>query len=590
MKIALCQINTTVLDFKGNKEKIINSIKRVHKDGANFAVFPELCITGYPPKDYLEYDHIIEKSNNVAQDIHNEVLKLSGDFTAIIGMPTKAPSGKGEDYEIANTTTKTGTKPLYNSAVVLNNKCKYPDTVHKRLLPDNDEFNESRYFTPYNPHESVVPLQTANGMNYGVLVCHDAWNDVTFWDDKILYYAGPVYKTMMNKPKVIFVINASPYTKTKPAFREKMFSLLAKRHNVAFVYVNQVGGNDGLVFDGNSFVMGKHGATLMRCEGFKEDEAIFEMGEWHKALPLYQDNETVQLRNIRKALVLGLKDYMRKTAGFTKVIVGNSGGIDSAVTLALCAEAIGPKNVISVSMPSTYSSDGSIRDAEQLAKNLGIKNHHLIPINAVHNEFNKNIRDRFAYRNHAQIAPNNIADENIQARIRGNILMWLSNAMNGALVVTTGNKSEVAVGYSTLYGDMCGGFNLLLDVSKMMVYDLAEDINTTHLEDSKPFSLVPVEIIKKEPSAELREGQVDQDSLPPYKILDKIIEMFIEDKLWADQIAEKTGYDLVLVKKVVSLIVKNEFKRQQAAPGVKVTSKAFSAFVRQMPIAAKVEM
>lgn len=542
MKVALAQINTVVGDLKGNSFKIIKNIERARQSGADLIVFPELSITGYPPKDLIEHKWFVRKNRKYLETIATHCI----DIAAIVGFVDFAPEMPG--------------KKLYNSAALLQNR-KIKSIHNKTLLPTYDVFDEGRYFASA---KSVCPA-IINGKKIGISICEDIWNDELYWGRFREYPADPIEALAKEGIELLVNISCSPFTLNKRELKLKMFQNTVKRYSVPLIHVNHVGGNDSLIFDGWSFVMNPKGEILCQTTDFNEDFALYDFatgsGEIHPCTSL-------KCERLHQALILGISDYVKK-CGFKKVIVGLSGGIDSSLVAALAAEALGSENVFGISMPSRFSSQGSLDDAKELALNLGIK-YKVIPIETVFEAYLDTLSSDFAGTNF------NIAEENIQARIRGNILMALSNKF-GYLVLSTGNKSELAVGYCTLYGDMSGGLAVISDVPKTLVYELCSYMN----EKKK---IIPESVMTKPPSAELRPNQKDTDSLPEYEVLDPIIKGYVEDHQSISEIASSLSLDKKLVHKIIDMIDKNEYKRRQAAPGLKVTGRAFGDGWR-MPIA-----
>ncbi len=539
MKIAMAQVNPVVGDLNYNAGKVEKYTKQLKSKGADLIIFPELCLTGYPPKDLLLRNDFLEA---VQKTFYQQILPVSKGTAVLVGMPTYAENG------------------IHNSAVLLQGG-KTIGTFHKTLLPDYDIFDESRYFIP-SPHEKCVEFK---GMKLGITVCEDIWNDKDYWDRR-RYGSDPVSELAGQGVEMIINISASPYHYGKYSSRVDMLRNTASKYGIPVVYVNQVGGNDDLVFDGSSCVLGTHGELLLQMGHFEEDVALFDtlsLGDSEEKTVI---NDSDDMRWLYNALVLGVRDYFFKV-GFEKALVGLSGGIDSSLTAVIAAAALGSENVLVVSMPSRYSSSGSLADAEDLAVNLGIE-HRVISIENMFSTYLKEL-------NPCPQSVMDLAEENIQARIRGSILMFISNR-EGYLVLITGNKSEMAMGYSTLYGDMCGGLGILADLPKVMVYRLAEYINRNG-------TVVPVNVINKPPSAELKPNQVDQDSLPPYEELDSILEAYIEENKSVAQIVNM-GYEPDVVEEVLRKVDSSEYKRQQSAPGIRVTSRAFGPG-RRMPIA-----
>lgn len=535
MRIAIGQINPIIGDIEYNAQKIIDMSIRAKQDKLDLIIFPELALSGYPPKDLLLRKDFVESISKV---IVNKIIPATDGIGIIIGAPT--PFGEG----------------LANSCIIIENK-KVLAQQNKTLLPNYDVFDESRYFTPTNSREVV----NFRGIKLGLTVCEDIWNDKDYWNRQ-RYEIDPVKELVDQGADIIINISASPYHIGKQALREDMLVKISRKYNKNIVYVNQVGGNDDLVFDGTSFFVDSTNGVVVRGKSFTEDYFIIDTESKYAPLEAPADD----IKNVHDALVLGLKDYLNKT-GFNKAILGLSGGIDSALTAAIAVTALGKENVIGVSMPSQYSSEGSITDAKELADNLGIA-FEIVPIRDIFDSYIQKL-------NSTPELHQDLAEENIQARIRGNILMFKSNR-EGALLLSTGNKSETAVGYTTLYGDMCGGLAVISDIPKTVVYKLAEYINCKDI-------IIPENTLTKPPSAELRPNQVDQDSLPEYEILDSILKAYIEDNKSALEIINM-GYEENLVRKILFQVDRNEYKRRQAPPGLRVTTKAFGVG-RRMPIA-----
>ena len=546
MKIALGQINPTVGDFSGNSRKIIDNAQKAQAAGADMVLFPELAVCGYPPRDLLEKPAFVAKNQETTQAIAKAVPGIS--IVCGLVSPAKIETGK----------------TVMNSAAVLR-QGEIQFMQSKTLLPTYDVFDEPRYFAPAASRQSYK----YNGRNLAVTICEDAWNDKHFWPRR-LYSLDPVEELLHTGANIVLNIAASPFHLGKRELRQKMLETIARDNQVPVVMVNQVGGNDSLVFDGSSIVIAPDGRIIAQAKSFEEDLVYFDTetlkGDLH---PQIEGEEA----SAYAALVLGTRDYVHK-CGFQRVILGLSGGIDSALTAVVAAEALGPENVMGVSLPSQYSSPGSLVDSRELAARLGMKLK-IIEINEIFDSYRAALAPVFAG------LPEDVTEENIQSRIRGAILMALSNKFNG-LVLTTGNKSELAVGYCTLYGDMVGGLAVISDVPKTMVYKLSYYVNSIN-------PVIPKSTLEKPPSAELRPGQKDSDVLPPYDVLDNILEDYIEDYRTAEQIAAERGYDPKLVKDVVRMIERSEYKRQQAAPGLKITPKAFG-LGRRFPIAQKYEV
>ena len=553
MKICLAQINPTVGAFEQNVKKICRFINTAKKKGADLIVFPEMCIVGYPPKDLLELSGFVDSNLKALEEVRNNVTGIS----AIVGFVDRNAGQRG--------------KNLYNAAAYINNK-EIVSRHYKSLLPTYDVFDEDRYFEPAHS----ISLAKISGRKSGVSICEDAWGANIIWQGKI-HHKDPVESMIRQGAEIIINISASPFTIGKQDERLKMLTSHAKKYNVPIIFVNQIGGNDDLVFDGNSLVINKKGVIVDRALSFEEDLLMVEFkgpdisagdskpGSVGKRTQAGAGEDEIE--SVFKALVLGTRDYVRK-CGFKKAVIGLSGGIDSAVTAVIAVRALGKGKVLGVTMPSGFSSKGSVKDSKVLAKRLGIAFEN-IPIKSVYNAYTKTLSGVFTG------LPFDVTEENLQARIRGKILMAISNK-HGYLVLTTGNKSELAVGYCTLYGDMCGGLAVISDIPKTMVYDIAEYINRRK-------EVIPIHTIEKPPSAELRPDQKDQDSLPPYDILDGVLKAYVEESRDIDDIIGR-GFNEALVKDIIKKVDTNEYKRKQAAPGLKVTSKAFGTG-RRMPLA-----
>jgi NAD+ synthase (glutamine-hydrolysing) len=545
VKIALGQINPTVGDFSGNAAKIIDFSQRARQAGAGLILFPELSICGYPPRDLVERPSFQARNQQAAERIAKETAGIA----VICGLVTPAAAESG--------------KSVMNSAALLRDG-KIEFIQSKMLLPTYDVFDEMRNFAPANTQQ----LFDFCGKRMALTICEDAWNDKHFWNRR-LYKLDPVEELVKAGGNFVLNISASPFWVGKREFRREMLASIARNNHVPVIMVNQIGGNDSLLFDGSSLALNSAGEVIARGKSFEEDLIYFDSatltGEIH-------EQTAGDEAEAYAALVLGTRDYVRK-CGFERVIVGLSGGIDSALTAVIAADALGPENVIGVGMPGPYSSPGSIADAQTLAQNLGIR-FELLSISKVFESYREVLNSVFAG------LAEDVTEENIQPRTRGTLLMALANKF-GAIVLSTGNKSELAVGYCTLYGDMVGGLAVISDVPKTMVYRISHYVNSQR-------AVIPRASLEKPPSAELRPDQKDTDSLPPYEVLDPILEDYIEDMHTAEQIADDRRLDLGLVKRVICMIDRNEYKRQQAAPGLKISAKAFG-YGRRFPIAAKYE-
>jgi len=546
VKIALGQINPTVGDFSGNAAKIIDFSHRARTAGAGLILFPELSICGYPPRDLVERPAFVVRNRETAEHIAEETRGIA----VICGLVTPADS-------------ETGKSAMNSAALLMDGKIGFIQS--KMLLPTYDVFDEMRNFAPAKS-QALFPFC---GNRMALTICEDAWNDKVFWP-KRLYTFDPVDALIRAGGNFVLNISASPFWIGKRELRRDMLASIAKRNKVPVVMVNQVGGNDSLVFDGSSIVLNAEGKVIALGRSFEEDLIFFDSktltGEIH-------EQEAGDEASVYSALVLGTRDYIHK-CGFTKAIIGLSGGIDSALTAVIAAEAIGPENVIGVGMPGPYSSLGSIEDAQALAKNLGIR-FELLPINQVFDAYQHTLQKVFAG------LPEDVTEENIQSRARGAMLMALSNKFR-AIVLSPGNKSEIGVGYCTLYGDMVGGLAVISDVPKTLVYRLSEYVNSRR-------AVIPQATLEKPPSAELRPNQKDSDSLPPYEVLDAVLEDYVEDSHPAERIATDRGFDLEVVRRVIGMVDRAEYKRQQAAPGLKISPKAFG-YGRRLPIAARCEV
>jgi NAD+ synthase (glutamine-hydrolysing) len=539
MKIGFAQLNPTVGDLRGNFEKIRQAYERLAAAGADLILTPELSITGYPPQDLVYKSRFVPQTLEIVHELHKHVR----DAALLVGFVDR-----NEDRG----------KPFHNSAALLE-KGKPIRKTHKSLLPTYDVFDEDRYF---EPPPCVEPLDVG-GKKVGVTICEDIWTE--HYLPRPLYDVEPVRGLIDRGAEIIVNLSASPFNLHKPAIRHEMVGALARAYKRPIFYCNAVGGNDQLVFDGNSIAMNSSGALIAQLRSFAEDEAVIDT----KSTSVMQFREGSTPEDLFAALSLGLRDYLYK-CGFKSAVLGLSGGIDSAVVAVIAANALGPENVVGVSMPTQYSSPGSIEDARVLARNLGIK-YHEIPITKTFQVLKEQFSEIFREK------PEDVTEENMQPRLRAITLMALSNKF-GHLVLSTGNKSELAVGYCTIYGDMAGGLAVISDVPKTMVYELARWINRER-------EIIPRSTIEKPPSAELKPNQKDQDTLPPYNVLDEILRLYVEENLSARDIIAH-GFDEKTVRWVQRRVDLNEYKREQAAPGLRVTTRAFGVG-RRMPIAQK---
>jgi len=543
MRVALAQINTTIADFAGNLRRIRDALQRGADEGVDLVLFPEMTICGYPARDLLEDASFLDANR---RGLEIAVAATKGAPAALIGF--------------AERTGRQAGRTAHNSAALCVDGA-VSGVYRKTLLPTYDVFDEERHF---EPNSDPAPIEFGDGP-IAVTICEDLWNDPQFWPEPI-YVEDPVTRLVEANPRVILNLSASPWIQGKGRLRFDMVRERARREGIPVAYCNQVGGNDELVFDGASFAVDGAGRLLGRAASFAEDFLVVDLdAEGEEPDPPTDDRSS----DVRAALVLGLRDYLRK-CGFPRVVVGLSGGVDSAVTAALAVEAIGAENVLGVSMPSRYSSQGSLDDAADLAERLGIERH-VVSIEPVFESFLETLTAPFGDE------PVGVTAENLQARIRGDLLMAFSNEQ-GSLLLSTGNKSEHAVGYCTLYGDMNGGLALLSDVPKTLVYAVADEINAAR-------EVIPRASIEKPPSAELAHGQRDEDSLPPYVVLDEILRRRVEDHEGEAEIVA-AGFDAGVVRRVFELVDRNEYKRRQAPPGIKVTSKAFGSG-RRIPIAKR---
>ena len=546
MRIALGQIDTTVGDLAGNVGLMTRFARRAAALKADLVVFPELSLTGYPPRDLVEKPSFLERTEKKLAKLAAETADLA--LAVIAGYAGRSGIANG--------------RPAANRAALIRGG-QVVFRQQKMLLPTYDVFDEGRNFQP----AETQSLVTIAGRRTALAICEDAWNDRDA-AAKGLYERNPVEELASQGAELLIIINGSPYFMGKRALRREIFAATARRHGIPVIYVNQVGGNDQLVFDGSSFALDARGRVIASAASFAEDLVVVDTDAGAGDL---RENFADECEAVYEALVLGTRDYLRK-CGFRRVLLGLSGGIDSSLSAVIAVDAVGAGNVVGVSMPGPYSSDHSVTDARSLAESLGIQ-FQMVPISGVYESFLKVLDPVFGG------APRDVTEENLQARLRGNTLMALSNKWN-ALVLTTGNKSELAVGYTTLYGDMCGGLAVISDVPKTLVYKLSRVANRRHP------GAIPENVFTKPPSAELRPDQKDSDSLPEYGVLDRILRAYVEEYQPPQRIAASEGLPLELVREVVNKVDRNEYKRQQAAPGLKVTTKAFG-IGRRFPIAQR---
>lgn len=546
MLIALCQINNTVGDLAGNRQLIETYAAEAARRGASLAVFPELALTGYPPRDLVDKPSFIERSVTELTALARATAQLP--LGLVVGYVSRAPAGSARSA-------------MNSAALIEGGKVRFQQS--KMLLPAYDVFDESRNFQSAGSQE----ICEFRGVRLAITICEDAWNDKQFWQ-RPLYKHDPVEELVGKGATLIVSINGSPYHMHKRSLRRELFAAIARRHHSPVVYVNMTGGNDQLVFDGSSFALNSDGEVAAMARSFADDIVIYDTEKMSGEITESLTDET---EAIYEALVMGTRDYVKK-CGFHRVLIGLSGGVDSTLVAAIAVDAVGAENVTGVGMPGPYSSDHSLADARELAENLGVR-FEVASINDAYRSMVETLAPIFA-----GAAPD-VAEENIQARLRGVTLMALSNKW-GALVLTTGNKSEVAVGYCTLYGDMAGGLAVISDVPKTMVYQLCRVVNR------RKGPVIPESVFTKPPSAELRPDQKDSDSLPDYGVLDAILKSYVEDMLTPAEIALQCDLPLDLVKEIARKVDQNEYKRQQAAPGLKVTTKAFG-IGRRFPIAQK---
>ena len=535
MKIALIQINPVIGDFSNNCRKIVQWAMKAGERGCSLAIFPELAVSGYPPQDLLERQSFLDAHDQAVAAL---LAELPGGLDVMFGCLQRRGGSKG--------------KPLYNSALVAR-KGEIVYRAHKQLLPSYDVFDETRYFEPGEP-SAVYRLHS---FAFGVTVCEDVWSDEV--DE---YQVQPVAAILAaaaaegRKIDALINISASPFQRDKESIRKTIFEKICRENHIPFLYCNQIGGQDSLLFDGRSLVMDGSGRVVAQAYGFCEDMIIVDSNGWQGEM--HEPTQVSEVEGVYRGLVMGVSDYVKK-CGFSSAVLGLSGGIDSALTAAIGVEALGRDKVLGVALPSPYSSPDSLEDAKRLAENLGCR-FTVLPIGELFDVFRKNLAELFAGRSE------DLTEQNLQARIRGNLLMALSNKF-GDMLLTTGNKSEMAVGYCTLYGDMSGGLAVISDVPKHLVYQLAAHVNRNG-------EIIPARTISKAPTAELKPGQKDQDDLPPYDILDEILELHLEQGKGLAEIVA-SGFAEPMVRDILRRVRINEYKRKQAPMGLKVTTKAF---------------
>jgi NAD+ synthase (glutamine-hydrolysing) len=552
MRIALAQINTMVGNVSGNAQRIAAAYQQARQAGADLVMFPELSLCGYPPRDLVERPALTAACERELQ----RLTACTEDGGAMLVGTVSATS-----LDVG--------RSVYNSAALLDSGVQLA-RVHKSLLPTYDVFDEARYFEPA-PRDTVQPI-AFRGRRLGITICEDVWNDADFWEHR-LYAFDPAQSLVEAGADLLLNLSASPYHLGKQRLRQNMLAVLSEGLGVPVLQCNLVGGNDELIFDGASFACWPDGTLRAEAVAFNEDMLLVDIDS--PAPAITKQAPLSRPEGATRAITLGLTDYFRK-CGFSQAVIGLSGGIDSAVTAALAARALGAEQVTGITMPSRYSSDGSVEDSRALALALGI-DFHVIPIEDVHKAYQSSLHGLWESAGLDDLATTGLADQNIQARIRGNLLMAWSNRQ-GALVLSTGNKSELAVGYCTLYGDMAGGLAVISDLPKTLVYEVAAWLN-------RDGEVIPRDTITKPPSAELAPDQLDTDSLPPYSELDLVLHEYVEEAADAATITARTGIDHSVVARVVRMVDKNEFKRRQAAPGLRVTSKAFGSG-RRYPVAA----
>ena len=539
MKIALAQLNYTIADIVGNKEKIIVALNKAKESAADLVVFSELSICAYPPDDLLDYPHFI---SNCIQAVE-EIAKHAIGITVILGSPTFNESKIG--------------RRLYNSACILQDGI-VKHTVHKTLLPTYDVFNEARYFEANSSFKTIE----INGKKIAITICEDLWFEM----ERFNYSGNPLEELSKYRPDLLINISASPFNMHKKIERLNVLKNVCMRYALPLVYVNQTGVHTDLVFDGNSMVINENGSLVLECSNFKEDFQIFDTEKENREIDFKEAEETELMHD---ALIYGIQNFFGKM-GFSKAVLGSSGGIDSAVVQALATRALGAENVKAILMPSDFSSEGSVLDAKKLSENLK-NNFEILPISNVFDSFGQTLKPMF------EGLEFDLAEENIQARSRAVLLMAISNKF-GHILLNTSNKSEMSVGYTTLYGDMCGSLSVMGDLYKTDVYKLARFIN-------KDLEIIPYSIIDKAPSAELRPNQKDSDSLPEYDVLDQILELYIEKQKGIEEIVQ-LGFESALVNRIIGMVNRNEYKRFQAPPIIRIRSKAFGRG-RQIPLVSK---
>jgi NAD+ synthase (glutamine-hydrolysing) len=539
MKISIAQVNVHIGNFETNLQKFQSEIIHAKEKGSDLIIFPELAISGYPPRDFLDYKHFIEECENAILVLAKPCIGIA----AIIGSPTFNHSAEG--------------KRLHNSAYVLVDGA-VQNIIHKTLLPTYDIFDEYRYFEP----NTIFDCVNIKGQKIALTICEDLWNV----DHQKLYKVSPMDELMKQSPDFMINIAASPFDYDQAQERLNVLKWNVNKYKLPLVYVNHVGSQTELIFDGGSLFLNEKAEIVHQLPFFSEQTSTIDTEEKTNSLA---DTSQPKIALIHDALVLGIKDYFTKS-GFSKAVLGLSGGIDSAVVAALAAQALGPENVLAVMLPSQYSSDHSIKDAKDLINNIGLKEQ-LLPIKNIYSSFEKELAELFAEKNA------DLTEENMQARIRGVLLMAVSNKF-GNILLNTSNKSEAAVGYGTLYGDMCGGLSVIGDVYKTQVYELAKYIN-------REKELIPLNTIEKAPSAELRPGQKDSDSLPAYELLDEVLYNYIELAKGKSELL-KLGFESTLIERVTGLVNRNEYKRYQTPPILRISPKAFG-MGRRMPIVAK---